>query len=160
MAEGRHKGSDPTILIVLLICVIVGMIQGARGLVHSSGDGFNGFRRAKAVAVENVDNFRGTLRVSTSACQDTPALDEVRYQVTDKKGTEVANLTRPLVSGRERQSADVGKNLGSGRYKVSVSCICDGKPTGDQKSTRVTVQNDGQETASVKRPNRLPHTGR
>lgn len=157
MAEGKKKRSDPTILIVLIICVIVGMIQGARGLVHGASDGF---RRAKAVAVENVDTFNGTLRVSTSACEDTAALDQVRYQVTSSKGAEVATVTKPLVSGRERQSADVGKGLASGRYKVTVTCLCDGKATGDQKSTRVTVRNSQPTAAEVTRPKNLPHTGR
>ncbi|MEL4358491.1 MULTISPECIES: hypothetical protein [unclassified Luteococcus] len=159
MAEARKKGGDPTIVIVLIICVIVGMIQGARGLVHGASDGF---RRAKVVAVENVDDFRGTLKVSTSACEDTPALDQVRYQVTNAQGSQVATVDKPLVAGRERQTADVGQGLAPGRYKVNVTCLCDGKPTGDTKSTRVTVRTSDARAASATqpRPQRLPHTGR
>ncbi|MDN5562544.1 hypothetical protein EDD41_0329 [Luteococcus japonicus] len=159
MAEAKKKPVDPTLVIVLLVCVIVGMVQGARGVVRGASAGWY---RASAVAVENVETFTGSLRVSTSACKDTAGLDQVRYQVEDRTGREVSRQEDAFVAGRARQEASVGKNLPAGRYTVTVSCLSDGKPTGQAESTNVTVgKNSKNSKASTegRRPSGLPHTG-
>lgn len=156
MAEAKKKPVDPTLVIVLLICVIVGMVQGARGVVRGASAGWH---RASAVAVENTESFAGSLRVSTSACKDTAGLDQVRYQVEDRDGREVARHETAYVAGRARQEASVGKELPAGRYTVTVSCLCDGKPTGQSESTKVMVGKNSKASAEGRRPSGLPHTG-
>ncbi|MGO4957177.1 hypothetical protein ACTQ49_07870 [Luteococcus sp. Sow4_B9] len=152
MAAAPKKKSDPTIVIVLIICILVGMWQGARGLVHGASAGERS--RSDVISVENARTLNGSLRVSTSMCSDTSGLDSVRYRVEDSTGREVAKQQSSYVAGRLRQTANLGTGLPAGRYRVEVACLSNGQPTGETKSTHVTV---GE--AKNHRPADLPRTG-
>ncbi|WP_420175165.1 hypothetical protein [Luteococcus sp. OSA5] len=154
MAQGpKRTKSDPTIVIVLLICVLVGMWQGARGLVTGASAGDR--ERGGAVAIENAETFNGSLRISTAACHDTKGLDEVRYRVEDSRGREVAKEVHSFVAGRVRQAASIGSGLAADRYRAEVTCLSNGQPVGEAHVTHATVGKGG----GSRRPAQLPDTG-
>lgn len=131
------KKSDPTIIVVLLICVLMGMWQGARGMVEKASVGFGSRGQ---VSVEGTDVERGTIRVASRTCTDTPdALDTVRWKVTNSAGKVVDQATNSLVADRSAQTATLGLNLPEDRYTVTVSCYADQDQVGESRSTTVVL---------------------
>ncbi|GAA1393896.1 hypothetical protein [Luteococcus peritonei] len=152
-----QRKSDPTIIVVLLICVLMGMWQGARGMVQKASVGFG----SGQVRVEGTDVERGTIRVASKACKDTPdALDTVRWSVKNSAGTQVYSTTRPVVSGRDAQVVTLGSGLPADRYTISVTCLADQEQVGQTHTTTAvlgsTPQGWGQD--GTRRPG-LPKTG-
>lgn len=157
MAAGKNHGSDWSIVVVLLICVITGIIQGARGMVRHIDPSEIGAASSSVLSVDNARSFDGTVKISTSLCTDTPdALDQVRYRVQDAAGSVVARRDLPLVADRERQAAMLGMNLPAGDYDVTVTCLANGQPTERTETIRQSLGATGERS----RPARLPETGR
>lgn len=159
----QQKKSDPTVIVVLLICVIMGMWQGARGLVEKASAGYD----SSQIRVEGTDAERGTIRVASPACKDTPdALDTVRWSVKDSAGKEVARTENPVVAGRGSQTASLGNRLPADRYTITVTCHANQRQVGQSHSKTVVLGSTSQgwggakqgEPAQPSRPG-LPNTG-